>query len=109
MDNGSEKHPIRDSANESMRPGFLGGKGGGETPAEGKVNLSRDAADELSKNETEASKTLGGAAAGAGLAKGVATAGLFSGKGRDNSSKKKIFNKARIIKASAGGGILWCF
>lgn len=110
MDNGSEKHPIRDSANESMRPGFLGGKGGGETPAEGKVNLSRDAADELSKNEAEASKAPVGVAAGAGLAAGLAKsatgAGLFSGKGRDSSGGKKKFNKAKIIKASAGIGIL---
>ena len=101
MDNGSEKHPIRDSANESMRPGFLGGKGGGETPAEGKVNLSRDAADELGKNEDEASKALdtaGGKGGGlaAGLTKGAAATGLFSGKGRDLSGGMKKFNKANL-------------
>ena len=111
MDNGSEKHPIRDSANESMRPGFLGGKGGGETPAEGKVNLSRDAADELGKNEDEASKALdtaGGKGGGlaAGLTKGAVATGLFSGKGRDLSGGMKKLNKAKVIKASAGVGIL---
>ena len=111
MDNSPEKHPVRDSANESMRPGFLGGKGGGETPAEGKVNLSRDAADELGKNEDKMANALskaGGMGAGlaAGLAKGAAGAGLFSGKGRGLSSGIKMLNKAKIIKASAGVGIL---
>lgn len=112
MDNGSGKHPVRDSANESMRPGFLGGKGGGETPAEGKINLSRDAANELNENEKAAASTpnvTGGL--GAGLSAGVKQAegmggGFFSGKGRDISGAGKKLNKAKLIKASAGLGIL---
>lgn len=115
MDNGSnnsaEKHPVRDSANESMRPGFLGGKGGGETPAEGKINLSRDtAADELGNNEAAAASApsvAGGAGLAAGLRKSEAGGGgFFSGTGRSLAEGKKTFNKAKILKVSAGVGIL---
>lgn len=117
MDSGSGKHPVRDSAEENMRPGFLGGEGGGETPAEGKVNLSRDAADELNENEIEASKAPGaaGVAAGAGLAAGLrkseAGGGLYSGTGKSMSDGKtgvlgKIGKLGKLKKASAGLGII---
>ncbi|MBR0465348.1 hypothetical protein IJJ02_00970 [Candidatus Saccharibacteria bacterium] len=115
MDNGSnnsaEKHPVRDSANESIRPGFLGGQGGGETPAEGKVNLSREAAaDELGNNEAAAASApsaTGAAGLAAGLRKSeVGGGGFFSGTGRSLAEGKKAFNKAKLIKASAGGGVL---
>lgn len=108
MDNGSEKHPVRDSANESMRPGFLGGKGGGETPAEGKINLSREAAaNELGNNEAAASNAPSAASGAAGLLKSEAGGGgFFSGTGRNLASGKKMLNKAKILKASAGAGIL---
>ena len=117
MDNGSnsgaEKHPVRDSANESMRPGFLGGKGGGEIPAEGKINLSREAAaDELGSNEAAASSAPSGVGgASAGLAAGIRQSeagggGFFSGTGRNLAGGKKTLNKAKILKASAGVGIL---
>lgn len=111
MDGSADKHPVRDSANESIRPGFLGGKGGGETPTEGKVNLSREAADELNKNEAAASNApnvAGGVGAGlaAGIRKSESGGGFYSGTGRNTTGGKKGINKAKLVKASAGLGIL---
>ena len=111
MDNGSnnsaEKHPVRDSANESIRPGFLGGQGGGETPAEGKVNLSREAAaDELGNNEAAAASApsaTGAAGLAAGLRKSeVGGGGFFSGTGRSLAEGKKRSIRLNLLNRQQG-------
>ena len=118
MDNNSGKHPVKDSAEKNMRPAFLaGGESDGESVAEDKIHRSRDAANELGQNETEASKAPGGvgATAGAGLAMGLrkseAGGGLYSGIGKSLTDGKmgklgKLGKLSNIKKASAGLGIM---
>lgn len=121
MDNSSslgEHDPYRDlekAEREGVKPGFLGGEGGGSAPAGsragGAATSSKSgsgAAAELSAAEKSAEGPTNGMTGGvAGARRSEADGGgFFSGKGRGLKSVASKAKKIKIAKATAGASIV---
>ncbi len=120
MDDERKFNPVTPSAKEDIRPGFLGGSGGGEAPAgtsaesraAERARASGAAAESLKDVEGAASQGVGGASGGVdGARQNESSAGgLFTGDGLKKAAVNVATRgkfKGSFRKAGPGVGILF--
>ena len=118
MDDERKYNPIEDKAQHDMRPGFLGGGGGGEAPsgsrAESKASeraaANDSAADSLKSAENKASGGLYNRGGGLDEAKAdESRAGGFYSGGQDGSQQGGLAGKISAIKDFKRGNFTAAF